>query len=112
MDSEKNCFWGRVFSTTLFSFTLMQEPLIVRPEGLYCPSGDFYIDPRGKVERAMVTHAHSDHARPGHNSYLVSQTCLPLLKLMAYAIVMVVQEIGSEQKTGKKRTVPIKVWFI
>lgn len=59
----------------------MQEPLIVRPEGLYCPSGDFYIDPRGKVERAMVTHAHSDHARPGHNSYLVSQTCLPLLKL-------------------------------
>ena len=59
----------------------MDEPLIVRPEGLYCPAGDFYIDPRGQVERALITHAHSDHARPGHKSYLVSETCLPLLKL-------------------------------
>jgi len=55
--------------------------MIVRPEGLYCSAGDFYIDPRGQVERALVTHAHSDHARPGHKSYLVSETCLPLLKL-------------------------------
>jgi putative mRNA 3-end processing factor len=55
--------------------------MIVRPEGLYCPAGDFYIDPRGQVERALVTHAHSDHARSGHKSYLVSETCLPLLKL-------------------------------
>jgi len=59
----------------------MEEPMIVRPEGLYCPAGDFYIDPRGQVERALVTHAHSDHARPGHKFYLVSETCLPLLKL-------------------------------
>lgn len=59
----------------------MVEPLVVRPQGLYCPAGDFYIDPRGRVERALVTHAHSDHARPGHANYLVSETCLPLLKL-------------------------------
>ena len=59
----------------------MEEPLIIRSEGLYCPAGDFYIDPRGQVERALVTHAHSDHARSGHAHYLVSQTCLPLLKL-------------------------------
>jgi len=59
----------------------MEEPMIIRPEGLYCPAGDFYIDPRGQVERALVTHAHSDHARSGHKSYLVSATCLPLLKL-------------------------------
>lgn len=65
----------------LFFFCQMQEPLIVRPEGLYCPAGDFYIDPQGKVDRALVTHAHSDHARPGHKSYLVSETCFPLLKL-------------------------------
>ena len=55
--------------------------MTVRPEGLYCPAGDFYIDPRGQVERALVTHAHSDHARSGHKSYLVSETCLSLLKL-------------------------------
>ena len=59
----------------------MKEPLVVRPEGLYCEAGDFYIDPRGRVDRALVTHAHSDHARPGHAHYLVSQSCLPLLKL-------------------------------
>ena len=59
----------------------MDEPMIARPQGLYCPAGDFYIDPRGQVEKALVTHAHSDHARPGHKSYLVSENCLPLLKL-------------------------------
>jgi putative mRNA 3-end processing factor len=59
----------------------MKEPLIVRPEGLYCEAGGFYIDPRGRVDRALVTHAHSDHARPGHAHYLVSQSCLPLIKI-------------------------------
>ena len=37
-----------------------------RPEGLYCPPGDFYIDPVRPVERALITHGHSDHARSGH----------------------------------------------
>lgn len=59
----------------------MKEPLVVRHEGLYCEAGDFYIDPRGQVERALVTHAHSDHARPGHTHYLVSQSCLSLIKI-------------------------------
>ena len=39
-----------------------------RPEGLYCPPGDFYIDPIRPVERALITHGHSDHARAGHGS--------------------------------------------
>jgi putative mRNA 3-end processing factor len=38
--------------------------------GLFCESGNFYIDPWEPVERAVVTHAHSDHARPGSASYL------------------------------------------
>ena len=59
----------------------MKEPLVVRPEGLYCSAGDFYIDPRARVSKALITHAHSDHARPGHKQYLVSDSCLPLLKL-------------------------------
>jgi putative mRNA 3-end processing factor len=50
-------------------------------EGLYCPAGDFYVDPRGKVERAVITHAHSDHARAGHSYYLCSDSCLPLLQI-------------------------------
>jgi putative mRNA 3-end processing factor len=48
-----------------------QEELVVaRPEGLYCPPGDFYIDPWRPVARAIITHAHSDHARVGHAHYL------------------------------------------
>ena len=43
-----------------------------RPRGLYCPAGDFYVDPWSPVDRAVVTHAHADHARPGSSSYLIS----------------------------------------
>ena len=57
------------------------EILSLRTEGLYCKAGDFYIDPRGSVDRALITHAHSDHARVGHKSYLCSDSCKPLLKI-------------------------------
>lgn len=39
---------------------------------MYCPAGDFYIDPWRPVERAVVTHAHADHARRGHGHYLAA----------------------------------------
>lgn len=43
------------------------------PQGLYCPPGDFFIDPvRGGVDRAVVTHGHSDHARAGHGAVLAT----------------------------------------
>jgi putative mRNA 3-end processing factor len=49
------------------------EDLVVeRPEGLYCPPGDFYIDPWRPVDRAVITHAHADHARRGHRRYLAA----------------------------------------
>ena len=47
--------------------------VVQRPEGLYCPPGDFYIDPWRPVARAVITHAHSDHARIGHGHYLATQ---------------------------------------
>ena len=50
----------------------MQDLIVQRPEGLYCPSGDFYIDPWRAVERAVITHAHADHARTGHGHYLAA----------------------------------------
>lgn len=37
--------------------------LITTPKGLYCPAGDFYVDPHGYVDRAVISHGHSDHAR-------------------------------------------------
>ncbi len=48
------------------------ELVIARPEGLYCPPGDFYIDPWRPVERAVITHAHGDHARTGNARYLAA----------------------------------------
>ncbi|HBP57246.1 MAG TPA: ligase-associated DNA damage response exonuclease [Verrucomicrobiales bacterium] len=51
------------------------------PSGLYCEQGDFYIDPKRKVNRAVITHAHSDHARRGSEKYLCSKSSEPLLRL-------------------------------
>jgi putative mRNA 3-end processing factor len=46
--------------------------LVERPEGLYCPPGEFFVDPWRPVDRAVITHAHADHARRGHRHYLAS----------------------------------------
>lgn len=46
--------------------------VIARPEGLYCPPGDFYIDPWRPVDRAVITHGHGDHSRSGNNHYLTA----------------------------------------
>lgn len=46
--------------------------VVARPEGLYCPPGDFYIDPWKPVERAVITHGHGDHARTGNGHYLAA----------------------------------------
>lgn len=50
------------------------------PRGLFCEPGGFYIDPWQPVERAMITHAHGDHARPGSTAYLCAEPCAPLLR--------------------------------
>ncbi len=44
--------------------------VVSTPRGLYCPPGDFYVDPWRPVKRAVITHAHGDHARRGHSAYL------------------------------------------
>lgn len=53
---------------------MARPPLIqLTPRGFYCAAGDFYIDPRLPVPRAVLTHAHSDHARPGHGRSVVTR---------------------------------------
>jgi putative mRNA 3-end processing factor len=49
------------------------------PAGLYCPPGDFYIDPVRPVDRAVVTHGHSDHARSGHGAVLATEQTLKIM---------------------------------
>ncbi|MCK7512373.1 MAG: hypothetical protein MZV70_55605 [Desulfobacterales bacterium] len=55
----------------------MTRPVLLEmtEAGLHCPAGGFYIDPRRPVERAVITHAHADHARPGCGSYLATPEC-------------------------------------
>lgn len=50
-------------------------------KGIYCAQGDFFIDPWKPVERALITHAHSDHARPGNQYYLCHILSIAVLKL-------------------------------
>ncbi|MCG8272600.1 ligase-associated DNA damage response exonuclease [Aquamicrobium sp. NLF2-7] len=52
-----------------------------RPEGLYCPPGDFFIDPVRPVDRALITHGHSDHARSGHAKVLATRQTLDIMAL-------------------------------
>ena len=49
------------------------------PQGLYCPPGDFHIDPVAPVVRAIVTHGHSDHARSGHDTVLATPETLAIM---------------------------------
>jgi putative mRNA 3-end processing factor len=49
------------------------------PEGLYCPPGDFHIDPVRPVPRAVITHCHSDHARSGHGTVLATPQTLAIM---------------------------------
>ncbi|MEO6339757.1 MAG: ligase-associated DNA damage response exonuclease [Caulobacteraceae bacterium] len=50
-----------------------------KPEGLYCPPGGFYIDPVRPVDRAVVTHGHSDHARAGHGAVVATPETLAIM---------------------------------
>ena len=51
------------------------------PSGVCCKLGSFHIDPTRPVERALITHAHSDHARAGHGAVLATQETLDLMRL-------------------------------
>jgi putative mRNA 3-end processing factor len=55
--------------------------LQIRPEGLFCPLGGFYIDPIRPVDRAVITHAHADHARAGHGAVLATAQTLDIMAI-------------------------------
>jgi putative mRNA 3-end processing factor len=67
-------------STQLLEFT---------DRGIFCPAGDFFIDPWRPVDRAVITHGHSDHARWGHKSYLCHTLTVPILQLRLGADIQV-----------------------
>src|SRR5277367_2904779 len=58
-----------------------EDILVPTPAGVCCKLGGFHIDPTRVVERALITHAHSDHARAGHGAVLATQETLDLMRL-------------------------------
>ena len=62
--------------------TMRPEAILApTPSGVCCKLGSFHIDPTRPVERALITHAHSDHARAGHGAVLATQETLDLMRL-------------------------------
>lgn len=60
---------------------MTRDPLLsFRPEGIFCGRGGFYIDPWRPVARALITHGHADHARPGMGHYLCTDIAAPVLR--------------------------------
>lgn len=55
--------------------------LYPQPQGLWCEPGQFFIDPRAAVDRAIITHGHSDHARAGHASVLATAETAAIMRV-------------------------------
>lgn len=73
------------------------------PPGIYCPAGDFYIDPWRPVDRALITHGHSDHARAGHARYLSTDIAAPVIRHRLGDIALATTPYGTEQTIGEAR---------
>jgi putative mRNA 3-end processing factor len=58
-----------------------EDILVPTPSGVCCKPGGFHVDPTRPVDKAVITHGHSDHARPGHGAVLATQETLDLMRL-------------------------------
>lgn len=58
----------------------MARVLTFTDRGIFCPAGDFYVDPWAPVDRALITHGHADHARPGMSRYLATRAAAPVMR--------------------------------
>ncbi len=60
---------------------ILDDFIIKKPEGLYCPYGDFYLDPEKPVKKAIISHAHADHAKPGNISVYCTKGTKAIMQL-------------------------------
>jgi putative mRNA 3-end processing factor len=84
---------------------LMSEPslLTLTPSGLYCPRGDFHIDPWEPVVRAVITHGHADHARRGSAQYLCARPGEAILRRRLGDITLQTLDYGESLQIGDVR---------
>lgn len=74
--------------------------LTLTDRGLYCAAGDFFVDPWRPVDRALITHAHADHARPGHRRYLCTDACMPVMRHRLGDIACETVRYGETRRIG------------
>ncbi|HVF18461.1 MAG TPA: hypothetical protein VNA21_16180, partial [Steroidobacteraceae bacterium] len=73
-------------------------------KGLYCAAGDFYIDPWRPVQRAVLTHAHGDHARSGSEQYHAIRSSAGILrKRLGADVPLITREYGEVFELGGAR---------
>jgi putative mRNA 3-end processing factor len=73
-----------------------KRPILVpQAEGLYCEAGDFFIDPVRPVDRALITHGHADHARPGHTNVLATRQTLDIMAIRYGANFCAVEQAAA-----------------
>ena len=74
--------------------------LTFTPAGIYCPAGDFYIDPWRPVARALITHGHADHARSGMGAYLATDVAAPVMRHRLGDIPIETIAYGEKRQIG------------
>lgn len=77
--------------------------LTLSPAGLYCPAGDFHVDPWAPVARAVVTHGHGDHARYGSRSYLATDASTGILRRRLRGARVETMAYGEQRAIGAAR---------
>ncbi|MCE0503769.1 ligase-associated DNA damage response exonuclease [Roseivivax sp. GX 12232] len=79
----------------------MAEPVLTFTDrGIYCPAGDFFIDPWRPVDRALITHGHADHARLGHARYLATEVAAPVMRYRLGQIDLETIRFGETTRIG------------
>jgi len=80
---------------------MARDPVLTFTDrGIYCPAGDFHVDPWRPVDRALVTHGHADHARWGHSRYLATAGTAPVMRHRLGAIRLETVRYGEARRIG------------
>ncbi len=79
----------------------MADPVLTFTDrGIYCPAADVFIDPWRPVDRALVTHGHADHARPGMSRYLATDGAAPVMRHRLGEIALDTVRYGEVRRIG------------
>jgi len=82
-------------------WAVVTDLIATSADGLHCAAGGFHVDPVGPVARAVITHAHGDHARPGSGEYLCAAPSAPLLARRLGDVRIVPVAYGERVRLGE-----------